>query len=119
MEHLTHKDVVRRFFDIYNTKDYEAVHHYLAPNYLDHGLPFVRSAEAAIAVLKSTHQAFPDIQVVIDELIEENHFVAFRGHFTGTHLGEFVGVPASRARIEFEALEIFKVENQKITESWG
>jgi predicted ester cyclase len=45
--------------------------------------------------------------------------VTFRGRFTATHLGEFVGFPPSRLRVKFEALEIFKLENQKITESWG
>jgi steroid delta-isomerase-like uncharacterized protein len=119
MENLTNKEVVRRFFDIYNAKNYEAAHQYIASNYIDHGLPQVRSVENAIEVLQSTHRSFPDIQVAIDELIEENGFVVFRGHFTGTHSGEFVGVPASGARIDFEALEIFKVENQQITESWG
>jgi predicted ester cyclase len=79
----------------------------------------VRSVEDAIEILKLTHKSFPDIKVIIDVLIEENDKVVFRGCFTATHLGEFLGIPSSGAKIKFEALEIFKVENQKITESWG
>ncbi|WP_449416920.1 ester cyclase [Phormidium nigroviride] len=119
MNSLTNKEVVKLFFEIYNNQDYEAAYKYIVPNYLDHGLPQVRSVEDAIEILKSTHKAFPDIKVVIDDLIEENDKVVFRGHFTATHLGEFVGMAASGVKIEFEALEIFKIENQQITESWG
>lgn len=119
MNNLTNKEVVQRFFEIYNNQDYEAAYKYFAPNYKDHGLPQVRSVEDAIEILKSTHKAFPDIKVVIDDLIQENDKVVFRGRFTGTHLGEFVDIAPSGAKVEFEALEIFKVENQKITESWG
>ncbi|MFM8295233.1 MAG: ester cyclase [Microcystaceae cyanobacterium] len=79
----------------------------------------VRSIEDAIAILKQTHASFPDLQVQIDDLIEEDNKVVFRGRFTGTHLGEFSGLSPSGLPVEFEALEIFKLENQKITESWG
>lgn len=119
MNPLTNKEIVQGFFEIYNSKDYQAIHKYFAPNYYDHGLPQVRSAKDAIEILKITHQAFPDIQVVVDELIEESDQVAFRGHFRATHLGEFVGIAPSGAKIEFEALEIFKLQDGKVTESWG
>ncbi|MCM0588928.1 MAG: ester cyclase [Gloeotrichia echinulata DVL01] len=119
MNNLTNKEVVRLFFEIYNNQDYEASYKYIAPDYIDHGLPQVRSVEDAIEILKTTHKAFPDIKVVIDDLIEENDKIVFRGHFTGTHLGEFINIAPTGVKVEFEALEIFKIENQKITESWG
>ena len=119
MANLTNKEIVAGFFEIYNTKDYSTIYQFVAANYFDHSLPEVRSAAAAIAILESVHQSFPDIQVKIDDLIEEDNKVVFRGHFTASHLGEFRGIPPTGNRIQFEALEIFKVENQKITESWG
>jgi len=119
MNNLTNKEVVRQFFEIYNHQHYETTYKYVVPNYIDHEQPEVRSIEDAIKILKATHKAFPDIEVIIDDLIEENNQVVFRGHFRATHLGEFMGIPSTGAKVEFEALEIFKVENQKITESWG
>lgn len=119
MDNSINKKVVADFFEIYNSKDYEAMYRYFVPNYFDHGISTVRSIEAAIAIIKSVHQSFPDLKVTIEDLIEENNQVAFRGRFTGTHLGEFQGLSPSGKRVEFEALEIFKLENQKITESWG
>lgn len=119
MNYSKNKEIVANFFEIYNNKDYAAMYRYFVPNYFDHSIPTVRSIEAAIAILKTVHQAFPDIQVKIEDLIEENNRVVFRGRFSGTHLGEFSGLSPSGRRIDFEALEIFQLENEKITESWG
>ena len=119
MNNLTNKEIVAGFFEIYNTQDYEAMYKYFAPNYLDHGLPQVRRIEDAIEILKLTHTSFPDLQVIIDDLIEENNKVVFRGCFTGTHLGKFADLAPSGIKVKFEALEIFQLDNHKITESWG
>jgi len=113
------KELVRTFFEVYNNQDYSILYGCLAVNYFDHSLSQVRSIEDAITILKSTHTSFPDIRVEIDDLIEENDQVVFRGRFRGTHLGDFLGHAASGARVEFEAIEIFKIRNQKIAESWG
>ena len=119
MNDLTNKEVVRKFFEIYNSKEYKNAYDCMALNYYDHSLPQVQSIEDAIAILKSTHQSFPDINVIIDDLIEEDDKVVFRGHFTATHLGEYLGIAPTGNNVSFEALEIFKINNQKIIESWG
>jgi steroid delta-isomerase-like uncharacterized protein len=113
------KDIVRSFFEIYNTHDYGIASACLASDYVDHSLPQVRSRNDAIAILKTTHQSFPDIRVEIEDLISEGDQVVFRGRFTATHLGEFMGRPATGNRIAFEAIEIFKIKGGEITESWG
>ena len=119
MSALSNKEIVKQFFEIYNSQDYQVAYQCMAIDYLDHGLDQVQSVEDAIKILKLTHTSFPDIQVAIDDLIEENDLVVFRGHFTATHLGHFAGIPPTGVKVEFEALEIFKIENHKITESWG
>ncbi|XGB41660.1 MAG: ester cyclase [Nodosilinea sp. LVE1205-7] len=116
---MSNKDVVRFFFEIYNSQNYTNIYDCMAPDYYDHSLPSVRSIEDAIIILKATHKSFPDINVVIDDLIEEDDKVAFRGRFSATHLGTFLGVEPTNSRIEFEALELFKIKNHKIIESWG
>lgn len=116
---LTNKEIVRKFFEIYNTKNYQLAYECMTLDYFDHSLPQVQSLEDALKILKATHQSFPDIHVVIDELIEEGDRVVFRGHFSATHLGDFVGLQPTGKSVQFEALEIFKVTDQKITESWG
>jgi steroid delta-isomerase-like uncharacterized protein len=119
MNHQSNKDVVRTFFQVYNTKDYSQLFECMAADYFDNSLPQVRCIQDAIAILQSTHRSFPDIQVEIHDLIAEDDQVVFRGRFRGTHMGEFMGQPATGACIDFEAIEIFKLNDGKITESWG
>lgn len=59
------------------------------------------------------------MQVKILELIEENNMVTSLVRFTGTHQAEIYGIPATGKKISFEALEIFRIENGRIAESWG
>ena len=119
MKLTANKQIVRAFFEVYNTRDYRSLFDCMSSCYFDHSLPQVRSIPDAIAILQSTHRAFPDIQVEIDDLIEEGDRVVFRGRFRGTHLGDFLGHAPSGAKIEFEAIEIFRIQNRKISESWG
>jgi steroid delta-isomerase-like uncharacterized protein len=119
MTHAHGKDVVRTFFTIYETCDYSLARHCMAEDYVDHSLPQVNCLDDAIAILQSTHRSLSAIRVVIEDLIAEGDRVVFRGRFQATHSGTFLGFPATGTRIEFEAIEIFKVQAGKIVESWG
>ena len=45
-------------------------------------------------------EAFPDMQVTIEDTIESGDRLAVRATLRGTHDGEFMGVPASGNRVE-------------------
>lgn len=62
--------------------------------------------------------AFPDIQFkIIDQVAEEEkvvtHWVA-----SGTHKGEFKGIPATGKKVNFSAMDIDRVVNGKAVECW-
>ncbi|MBD5544212.1 MAG: ester cyclase [Lachnospiraceae bacterium] len=59
------------------------------------------------------------MEVEILDLIEEDNKVAIRARFTGTHNAEVYDCQPAGKRISFEALEIFRIENGLIVESWG
>lgn len=119
MDQPNNKAVVRAFFDVYYTHNYNSLSDYVSHDYIDHTLPQVRSLRDAISVLERTHIAFPDIQVEIHDLIEEGDRVVFRGQFTATHRGDFCGHPPTGLQISFEAIEIFQLKDHKIIASWG
>ena len=49
--------------------------------------------EGASFLLQAYTTAFPDFQIVIDDLIAEGDEVAARWTFTGTHDGPFADIP--------------------------
>jgi len=117
---ITNKELVMGFFmEGYVRHNYAFLMEYMAADYFDNSPCAARTNLECVNVLKGTEQIFPDLQVEILDMIEENDKVAVRACFTGTHSAELCGVPATGKKIGFEALEVFRTENGKIAESWG
>ena len=63
--------------------------------------------------------AFPDLNSTIDMLVAEGDLVAGRMTTTGTHTGEFMGIPATGKRVTFSETHIVRIANGKAVEHWG
>lgn len=64
-------------------------------------------------------QAFPDMSAEVEELITEGDKVVARVRFTGTHRGEFAGIPATGNEIDFNVIDVFAWRDGKATDHWG
>lgn len=117
---MTKKELIIGFFmEGYVHHNYDFLMEHMTANYFDNSPCAARTNLECVNVLKSTEQIFPDMHVDILDLIEEHERIAVQARFTGTHSAELCGVPATGKKISFEALEIFRVKNGKIVESWG
>ena len=61
--------------------------------------------------------AFPDIQWTLDEQIAEGEVVVSRFTWTGTHRGEFLGIPPSGKRVKIWGVVIDVVTDGKVSEN--
>ena len=117
---MTPKELVARFFEAgYTEKDYDFVLRCMTDDYFDHSPAAARSNAEAVGILQLVAQQFSDFTAEMLDIFAENGMVATRVRFTGVHTGECMGIAPTGARIEFEALENFRVEGGKIVESWG
>jgi len=64
-------------------------------------------------------KAFSDFRVIIHDQIAEGDKVVTYKTVMGTHREEFRGIPATGEMIEFQVIDIFRIEENKITECWG
>jgi predicted ester cyclase len=64
-------------------------------------------------------RAFPDYQVTIHDVIFEGDKVVTRKTFSGTHRGDWMGIPASGRKITFGAIDIVRVAGDRVVEHWG
>lgn len=62
--------------------------------------------------------AFPDIQVKIEDIFAAEDKVAVRLRLSGTHRGEFMGIPPTGKKVEYESTEIYRIADGKIAEEW-
>lgn len=117
---LSPKDIVVKFFEEgYTNHNYDFVMNCVAENYIDNSPAAARSNADAVGILKIVAGQFSNLTIKVLDVFAEGGMVATRILYDGIHTGTYMGIPATGKHITFEALENFKVENGKITESWG
>lgn len=115
------KNIVRRYQEIYNSNNLDALGEVMSFDVLTPKImPNMPSGlEGAKAVHEKTLIGMPDFHTEIQELIAEGDKVVARVLMTGTHTGNFYGIPATGKRVEFTGMYIARIENGKIVEHWG
>jgi predicted ester cyclase len=64
-------------------------------------------------------EAFPNMIIVIEDMIAEGDKVVARCSVRGKHEGEFMGKAATQAPVEFTGIAIVRIANGKIVEAWN
>ena len=68
-------------------------------------------------VIRGMRSAFPDIVFSIEEQVSEGEKVASRFEWTGTHQGDFFGVPATGRSVRVWGVVIDRLEQGRIKET--
>jgi steroid delta-isomerase-like uncharacterized protein len=116
------KAVSRAIIDIFNGGDPARVGELIAENSVDHeGLPGLDSngPQGFLRVVGAMRGAFPDLHAETLRVIAEGDMVALHFRMTGTHQGEFAGMPATGRRIDVMGVDLIRFENGKAVEHWG
>jgi len=119
------KALVRRWFEeVWNKGRAEAIDEMFAADGIAHGL-----SDDAVdplrgpADFKPFHErfrgAFPDIEVVVEDMIAEDDKVAARCSVRGKHTGDHLGIAASNAPVDFTGVSIVRIKDGKIVEAWN
>jgi steroid delta-isomerase-like uncharacterized protein len=79
----------------------------------------VRGADTIKGEIEYFRQAVPDLTYTVEDQIAEGDKVVTRYRATGTHQGEFFGVPGTGNRIEMSGIQIDRFEEGgKMVEEW-
>jgi steroid delta-isomerase-like uncharacterized protein len=65
------------------------------------------------------YSAFPDFHFTIDDMVVEGDKVAVRFTATGTHKGEFRGIPPTNKKVTMWEIQIDRVAGGKFVEGWS
>jgi predicted ester cyclase len=63
--------------------------------------------------------AFPDMRMTTEVELEEGDLHAAVQRVTGTHEGEFLGLPATGKHIDVHFIEVSRVRDGQYVEHWG
>ncbi|ONK15069.1 ester cyclase [Streptomyces sp. MP131-18] len=76
-------------------------------------------AQAIKKVFTTLHQAFPDLHIAVEDLIAEGDKVVCRNTVTGTHRGEYMGIPPTGISITYKEIFIGRFTDGRVAETWG
>lgn len=117
------KEIVRRFqaglMEFFRTGNLDLMLESVDPDcaFGSPGMP--SSVEGMLQALPAFRAAFPDMRVTLGELTAEGDKVAYRLTVTGTHTGEFMGIPATGKRINITETHVDQIADGKLVRHDG
>ena len=117
------KVLVRQMMEeIFNRGNISQAGEFLAPDFIEReelppGIPSYREGITQLTTM--LRGAFPDFRATIDDIIAEGDKVVIRQTWSGTHEGEFMGVPPTGNSVSFGVIDIIRIAGGKFAEHWG
>lgn len=112
------EQVARDFLNAVNDRDYSTLSDVLSESmtWIDPSLPEseVHGSEAFETMLREIVVGFPDFHIEILDILADENVVMAELLYTGTHQGEFFGLPPTGREIEFQGVETYQIESGNI-----
>jgi steroid delta-isomerase-like uncharacterized protein len=78
-----------------------------------------KGVDGFIMFFTELRDAFPDLSISVEHLMADEDSVSFAYTMTGTHKGNFLGIPPSGKKVKARGMQISKFKDGKIVERWG
>ncbi len=116
--------LIKRFYeDVIGNGNLDLIDELTTDDIVDHeeGLPGQPSGREGVKFfVNAMREAFPDVRLKsIEPMMTDGDLEAARTIVAGTHEGELMGVAATGKSVEFESIDIIRVEDGKVAEHWG
>ncbi len=69
-------------------------------------------------VVQAHYTAFPDYDGAIDIQVAQGDWIAGTGYTTGTHMGEWLGIPPTGKKVRFRFSDFWRFEDGLLAENW-
>ena len=111
----------QQFGEAVNSGNLSALRDIVAPGAVDHDPAPDQGTgpEGFIKFFTMLRSAFPDLKIAVEHMVADEENVAFAYTVTGTHSGDFLGVPATGRQIKARGMQITRFEKGEQVERWG
>ena len=119
---MNHASVMRRTYERINAGDIAGFGDLVADDFVEHqgGPGFPATKEGTLDFFRALVTAFPDMRMTVEDLIEDGDKTVARVAVTGTHEGEFMGVPPTGRRVDVQLIDIMRFDHAGLVgEHWG
>ncbi len=102
------KAIVRRLYEeVWNKRKLEVISEIISPSHALHGPNIAGSAvgpEAYKRQLMAFLAGYSDLHFAIEDVIAENDKVVACWTFSGTHRGDYMGIPATNKKVSMDGI---------------
>ena len=111
---------VETLYRAFSDKDPDLVDTVLAPDWDDIPLaPGQGPGPGGIKpIIRNFAQAFPDVRIVVHDMVQVPGRIAVRAEITGTHRGELFGIAPTGKQVSFRLHEFHALDGQRVTTTW-
>ena len=118
---MDHAVTMRSTYERINKGDIAGFGDLVADGFVEHqGMPALPTQEGTLEFFRILLAAFPDWHMTVEDLIAGGDKTVARVTVTGTHKGEFLGVPPTGMRVDVQLIDIMRFDGAGlICEHWG
>lgn len=103
---------------VFVNKDLSQLEKFMKENYIQHNPAVDQGIAGFKAFFSEWFSASPDFSYTLKNIIANEEFVWVYGSYSGTHANDWLGLPASHRAYQFDAVDIFRIEEGKLAEHW-
>ena len=103
---------------VFQNHDFSLLNEIMRDDYIHHGDGPPQWKAGFIKIHEQFIKTIPDFRYNIKKIIAEDDTVMMYSNVTGTHKGEWLGNPPTGNKINYDVVDIFRIENGKIAEHW-
>src|SRR5262245_1986751 len=119
---MDHAAVMRKTYERINAGDIAGFGDLVADDFVEHqgGPGFPDTKDGTLDFFRALVAAFPDLRMKVEDLIADGDKTVARVAVTGTHEGEFMGIPPTGRRVDVQLIDIMRFDGAGlVAEHWG
>ena len=111
--------VLRYWEEVANKGNLDIIDEICAPDFVAHEADQdIRGPEGVRQFILMLRVGFPDLHVIVEDVVAEGDKVVQRWSGHGSHQGELMGLPPSGKRVSVAGITISRFESGKVVEEW-
>jgi predicted ester cyclase len=113
------KTLIRSFIEeIFDDHNLSSIEKYFGKESVEGSPQAGKGGEGFRQFLTDFFEAFPDMHTTIEHMVAENNLVVAFLNGSGTHKGEFRGIPPTNKPVNIRSADLYEIENEIIIGHW-
>ena len=103
---------------VFQNHDFSKLDEIMRDDYIQHNEDVPQGKAGFKQFFVEMFEVMPDFRYTMKKIIAEGDIVMMYSTTTATHLGEWLGNPPTGNKLDFDVVDIFRIEDGKIAEHW-